>query len=260
MAATSKDKDKSKSKSSKEDTLCTNLNCGRHGHTNNQCWEKGGGKEGQAPEWWKKIKGNKVSANIAENKTANKDEPENYAMLAFDLPNEPMALVCTSDFHSEAHSIISTSNDVGSILDSGASRHFSPDRPKFLNYQELTNPEPIRAVDGRTFSVLGKGDLQIYLPNGNQKLTLITLKNVFYSPHMAFTLISVSCVDRAGFSLFIKGGMCIMHGPKLNIIGRIPNFVGYTVLSTLKPPIIPISPMLLPNKSLLTSSTTEWDM
>ena len=44
MAATSKDKDKSKSKSSKEDTLCTNSNYGRRGHTNDQCWEKGGGK------------------------------------------------------------------------------------------------------------------------------------------------------------------------------------------------------------------------
>jgi hypothetical protein len=167
-----KDKDKSKSKSSKDDVLCTNSNCGRRGHTKDQCWEKGGGKEGQAPEWWKKIKGNKVSANVAENKSAERDDPENYAMLVFDVPEEPTALVCTSDFHSEAHS---TSNDIGSILDSGASRHFSPDRPKFLNYQELINPEPIRAADGRTFSALGKGDLQVYLPNGNQKPTQITL-------------------------------------------------------------------------------------
>jgi hypothetical protein len=57
------------------------------------------------------------------------------------------------------------------------------------------SPEPIRAADGRMFSMLGKGDIGIELSNGDQKSTPITLKNVYYSPQMAFTLISVSCVD-----------------------------------------------------------------
>jgi len=34
--------------------FCTNKNCGKRGHTSDQCYEKGGGKEGQAPDWWKK--------------------------------------------------------------------------------------------------------------------------------------------------------------------------------------------------------------
>ncbi|KAF8810961.1 hypothetical protein BYT27DRAFT_7090691, partial [Phlegmacium glaucopus] len=136
-----KEKVNSQSKSSKNDILCTNLpNCGRRGHTKDQCWEKGGGKEGQAPDWWKKGKGNKVSANVAENKTAEKDEPENYAMLAYTNPDNDTALVCTSDFRSEAHA---TSNQAGIILDTGASSHFSPNRSKFLNYKELEDPEPI---------------------------------------------------------------------------------------------------------------------
>ena len=230
LAATSKPKgergkDKNKSsKSSKDDILCTNTpNCGRKGHTKDQCWEKGGGKEGQAPEWWKKKKANKPSANAVENKNPEKDEPENYAMAAFILPDDPKALVCTSDFRSEAHAI---SNHSGSIIDSGASRHFSPERSKFLNYEEFINSEPIPAADGRTFSALGKGDLKVYLPNGSQKPTLITLKNVLYSPHMAFTLISVSCVDRAGFSLLIKDGTCTIRSPSSKIIGRIPESRG----------------------------------
>jgi hypothetical protein len=61
-----------------------------------------------------------------------------------------------------------------------------------------------------TFSALGKGDLKVELPNGDQKPTLIMLKNIYYSPHMVFTLMLVSCVDQAGFSLFIKGGTCII--------------------------------------------------
>ena len=237
LAATSKTKGekgkgKNKSaKSSKDEKQCTNTNCGRTGHTIDQCWEEGGGKAGQAPDWWKKkTKGKKASANVAEGKSSEKDEPENYAMAAFILPDDPEALVCTSDFRSEAHAI---PNHSESIVDSGASRHFSPDRSKFVNYEEFINSEPIRAADGRTFSALGKGDLKIYLPNGNQKPTPITLKNVLYSPHMAFTLISVSCVDRAGFSLFIKGGNCIIRSPTSKIIGTIPENRGlYRIADT----------------------------
>jgi hypothetical protein len=230
MAATSKPKgekgkDKNRSsKSSKDDILCTNPKCGRKGHTKDQCWEEGGGKAGQAPDWWKKkTKGKSASANVAENKGSEKDEPENYAMAAFNLPDDPKALVCTSDYRSEAHAI---SNHTGSIIDSGASRHFSPERSKFLNYEEFVNSEPIRAADGRTFSALGKGDLKIQLPNGNQKPTPITLKNVLYSPHMAFTLISVSCIDRAGFSLFIKERNCTIRSPSSKVIGCIPEIRG----------------------------------
>ena len=151
--------------------------------------------------------------------------------LPNNTPNDPEALVCTSDFRSEAHAV---ANHTGSIVDSGASRHFSLEWSKFLNYEEFSNSEPIRAADGRTFSALGKGDLKIYLPNGNQKLTLITLKNVLYSPNMAFTLISVSCVDRAGFSLFIKGGYCTIRDPNSKVIGRIPEVRGlYRVTDTI---------------------------
>jgi hypothetical protein len=220
LTATSKAKG-GNSRSSKNDILCTNTNCGRRGHTKDQCWAKGGGREGQAPDWWK-TGGKQASASIAES-TPTSDEPENYAMLTYNVPDDPTALVCTSDFRSEAHAI---SKHTGTILDSGASRHFSPDRSKFLNYQELINPEPIRAADGRTFSALGKGDVQVELPNGDQKPTPITLKNAYYSPHMAFTLMSVSCIDRAGYSLYIQGGTCVIRSPKSNVIGRIPEVRG----------------------------------
>ena len=245
MASTSKSKDdkgKGKSnksnKSSKDDILCSNTNCGRRGHTGDQCWAEGGGKAGQAPEWWKKItKSKKASANVAENKSANKDEPDNFAMLASIFPNDETALTCTSDFQSEAHAASSHS---GIIIDSGASRHFSPDRSKFLNYQEFVNQEPIRAADGCTFHALGKGDIQIMLPNGNNKSTRIMLKEVYYSPIMAFTLISVSCVDRAGFSLLIRGGICEIKTTASNIIGRIPQVRGLYRISDNKSPSRPL--------------------
>ena len=234
-ASKPKGKGKDKEKSNKSDVLCTNTpNCGRRGHTKDQCWEKGGGKEGQAPDWWKKIaKDKKPSANSAETEVKEKDEPDDYAMLATIILNDEAALICTSYFRSEAHSV---SNISGIIIDSGASRHFSPDRSKFLNYKEFINQEPIRAADGRTFHALGKGDIKINLPNGNQKPTLITLKEVYYSPIMAFTLISVSCIDRAGFSLLIKGGICEVRTSTSQVIGRIPQIRGlYRVTGTKSP-------------------------
>ena len=123
-----------------------------------QCWEKGGGKEGQAPDWWKKkAKDKQTSANVAEN-TPKSDESEskNYAIVTYTLPNNSTALICTSDFQSEAHAM---SNNAGTILESGASCHFLPDCSKILNYQEMATPEPIQAVDGQTFDALGRGDL-----------------------------------------------------------------------------------------------------
>jgi hypothetical protein len=187
-----------------------------------QCYVKGGGKEKEAPEWYKKMAERKAKALVSVN-TAEKtqdDNSENYVMLTYSLPDDHTALVITSDFLAEAHAIPQSQSN-GIILNSGASRHFSPDHLKLLNYRDI-NPEPIRAANGRTFSMLGMGDLKVELPNGDQKSTPITLKNVYYSPHMAFTLMSVSCVNKAGFSLYIKGGGCVIRSTNSNIIGCIP--------------------------------------
>ena len=203
MAATKSKDGKGRNKpKGKEKTCCLNPNCDKPGHTIDQCYTKGGGKEKEALEWFKRLAAKKTasaSAHIAED---GKDDDENYAMLIYSMPKDPTALIVTSDFKAEAHA---TSADHGIILDSGTSQHFSPEHLKFLNYREIS-PEPIRAMDGHTFSALGQGNLKVELPNEDQKPTPITLKNVYYSPHLAFTLISVSCINKAGFSLFIKGG------------------------------------------------------
>ena len=218
MMRSSKGKGKERSKLTRDEIKCTNTNCGRMCHTQDHCFMKGGEKEREAPEWFKKLAERKsvlVSVNVME-KTNNNDS-ENYVMLTYGLSDDPTALILTSDFKAEADTL-SVSNLSGITLDSGASRHFSPECSKLLNFKEI-DPEPIRAADGRIFSVLGKGELKVNLLNRNQKPTLITLTNVYYSPHMAFTLMSVSCVDKAGFSLLIKGGACVICSSKSNIIG-----------------------------------------
>ena len=141
MAATTKSRGgKGKDKSNKEKRHCTNPNCRKDGHTKDQCFAKGGGKEKEAPEWFKKMSERKVpssSANAAE-KTES-DDSENHTMFTYDLPNNPTALLVTSNFTAEAHAI---SHSSGIILNSGASRHFTPEHSKLLNYREI-EPEPI---------------------------------------------------------------------------------------------------------------------
>ena len=217
MAKTKDGKNKSKTMG-RPKLQCLNQNCKKTGHTIDKCYAKGGGKEKEAPEWFKKLQKKEGSASINVAEKSEMDNNEKYAMLTCNSDNDSTTLIVTSEFPAEAHA---TSENDEIILDSGASRHFSPNRSKFINYQEI-NPEPIRAADGRTFSALGKGDLEIKLPNGDQKPTQITLMNVYYSPNMAYTLMSVSCVDQAGYSVTIKGGTCIIRSPKSKIIGQIP--------------------------------------
>jgi len=111
----------------------------------------------------------------------------------------PSALVTTSGHNHEAFSV-SPSTDL--IIDCGASSHFSPD-----------------------FSAVGCGNLVVTLPTtGGQTGPPITLKWVYYAPRMAFTLISVACLDKAGCSLIIEDGECVIRSPRpfRTLLGSVP--------------------------------------
>ncbi|OSD00475.1 hypothetical protein PYCCODRAFT_1371019, partial [Trametes coccinea BRFM310] len=51
------------------------------------------------------------------------------------------------------------------LFDSGASRHMSPHRHKFVSYETIT-PKPIHAADSHVFKAIGRGDMYITVPNG----------------------------------------------------------------------------------------------
>jgi hypothetical protein len=235
LAATSKAQGgKGKEKAKQTSSKCSN--CDKPNHTADKCWRKGGGMEGKVPEWWlekqKNVKKNKSkkdeSANNTEKAGQSNDKSDNYAMLSYTLPENSSALIFTSDFKHEAHSITKSN---GTILDCGASSHFTPECSKLLNYREIS-PEPIRSADGHTFSATGKGDLKLELPNGDQKPTPVTLKNVYYSPHLAFTLMLVGIMDQNEYDLRIKEGRCVIQSPKSNVIGQIPLICGLYHVTT----------------------------
>lgn len=66
----------------------------------------------------------------------------------------------------------------GAIFDSGCTAHVSP---------------------YRDFQAIGRGDVEVALPNGRETTRMI-LRNVLHCPGIAFTLVSMSVMDRAGYS------------------------------------------------------------
>jgi hypothetical protein len=120
IAATLKSKNgKAKAKAK---VHCSNPNCNKDSCTIYQCFTKGGGKEKDTPEWSKKPVARKSASASAHvtNKT-EQDIDDNYAMLTYSIPDDPTALVVTSNFASEAHA---ASGVNGIILDSGAADIF----------------------------------------------------------------------------------------------------------------------------------------
>jgi hypothetical protein len=57
-------------------------NCSRSGHTKQDCWSKGGGKDGQTP-WKKKGKGKKTSDSA--NSTEANDSDSDYDVAALTI-------------------------------------------------------------------------------------------------------------------------------------------------------------------------------
>ena len=109
------------------------------------------------------------------------------------------------------------------IVNCSASSQFSTNKPKFINFEAMT-PEPIHAADGHTFSAIGYGDLVVTLPlKGGETGPPITMKRVYYAPQMAFTLISIACLNKARCFLTIEDGECILHStwPYHTLLGSV---------------------------------------
>jgi hypothetical protein len=192
----------------KHDKKCSN--CEHVGHTKENCWNKGRGKEGQGPHQKKKT----------ESVNAAMPSPDvDYAFLTSTLTEVASALAIPQEQR-------------GVIVDSGASSHFCPDREKFSTFTPI-HPKPIRIADGRTLHATGRGNVMIQLPNG-QECSKVTLIEALYVPDLAFTLISTSRIVNAGMSVIMVKGWCEIWLPKpKKLIAKIPEIDGlYRITGT----------------------------
>ncbi len=106
------------------------------------------------------------------------------------------------------------------LYDSGATQHMSPFHDRFKSYCKIP-PHAITATDKRIFYAVGSGNLEIEVPNGTCP-TLITLKDVLHAPDMDLTIVSISCIAKADYSVTFKDNICQIRDKVNKVIGTIP--------------------------------------
>ena len=133
------------------------------------------------------------------------------------------AFIATSSFHCVAAKLGIPTERHSTIVDSGASRHYCPDKSKFKNFKPISNS--IKLTDGHTLPALGIGDVEITLPHGDKQNSVL-LKNCVYTPDIAFTLILIICITSSGASVVFKGNFCTILHPDKTIIAKIAHSDG----------------------------------
>ena len=95
----------------------------------------------------------------------------------------------------------------------------SPFRERFVTYQDIPAC-PITAANNRSFYAVGMGDLEINVLNGALS-TKVLLCDALYAPDLGLTVVSISCIVKAGCTVEFEDGTCKI---KRNgcIIGNVP--------------------------------------
>jgi transposase InsO family protein len=125
-----------------------------------------------------------------------------------------------------------TRNAEVDLYDSGASRHMSGFRHKFIDLVTI-EPVPITAADKRTFEAIGKGKLIIYLPNGDSGPSRVYLTNALYAPSMGVTLVSISRIAKSGCTVVFSDVFCRIYKANKDRLGEIKERRGlYRVFTT----------------------------
>ena len=100
------------------------------------------------------------------------------------------------------------------VIDSGASRHMTPDRGIFVNMMLIRTT--VRVADGTVISSIGRGDILIQMRNGEK----IRLTEVLYVPELDTNLLSIRALQTKGISVrFGLNGVEITRGDALLATG-----------------------------------------
>ena len=100
------------------------------------------------------------------------------------------------------------------IIDSGASQHLSCHRTEFLTYKTVSQSLAITIADGTKIEAYGIGDMEI-----TTEIGVIRLTDVWHVPNIASSLISVTRMVDAGFTVEFGGTACYISngGPKTKL-------------------------------------------
>ena len=132
----------------------------------------------------------------------------NSHIVTTDDPQDDL-FVCIA---SETNIMQQNTDNIPIIIDSGASRHFSPNRQYFLSLTDISH-ETVHTASGPNLKAVAKGDMIISLPNGHCH-THILLRDTLYVPQMTSTLISVNRLEKAGYAIHIENNVCQILSPR----------------------------------------------
>ncbi|KAG5717100.1 hypothetical protein E4T56_gene7174 [Termitomyces sp. T112] len=105
------------------------------------------------------------------------------------------------------------------LFDSGCTSHISPYCDDFARLTPIDH-KPFHAANKKPFSATAKDELVIDIPHGTTSSNL-HLTEVFYSPEVGYTLVSVGWLDNAGFEVTFGQGKCIIKGQDGTLVGEV---------------------------------------
>ena len=159
-------------------------------------------------ECWKCGKKGHVKAECCSKAKKRDDDKEGSRSANIATESEEFAFTTTFAGNTL---VLGTSLLVGqeiNVYDSGASGHMLLSQHHFTTFREIA-PCAINTADKTIFQATGIGNMRISIPNG--KMTMhVTLKNVPYCPDLAFTLVSLTCCNTAGYLVLLKNGKCLI--------------------------------------------------
>ncbi|KAF5333042.1 hypothetical protein D9758_017295 [Tetrapyrgos nigripes] len=178
------------------DLLCSNPKCKRRGHTIENCFREGGGKQGQYPAWWKGKKD--VPVPSANNTTASTcdDSPTILALsttvqrtTTIPLPHDPIRI----------------------IADSGATHHFFRQKSSFITYS-LHADKGGSSHENAEFDIVGRGDVKVEVMYGGVTYHLL-FRDAFHAPNVSNNLMSTGTLDRLGWTAALGKGRMVFKQP-----------------------------------------------
>ncbi|HEV7737689.1 MAG TPA: reverse transcriptase domain-containing protein, partial [Chlamydiales bacterium] len=183
--------------------------CKRSGHIREKCWEKGGGAENNAPEWWRKgqesWKKKKEKAYIADS-----DESASESAAIF---IEPAKDKYHTDAHDNVVEIVSATWEEKTVngekpfnLDTAATSHCSPVIADFIDFTPI-EPKPVKGVNGACIMATGKGTIKLRLGKGRK----IKLLNALYVPEATLRLISIGKICDDGHEATFSKTNCRIY-------------------------------------------------
>jgi transposase InsO family protein len=170
--------------SNKSDVVC--YNCEKPGHIAKDCYAEGGGSHKKGKHRGRGKKAKKADSSESSNNSDN----DEFAYSAIGVASSFKA---------------SGGGKQIRFLDSGASRHFEPDRSNFITIRSC-EPYTVEVADGRFEKATEIGEISFQCLQHGRPRT-IKLKEVYFTPWMNNGLISLTQLRKSGlyFSNKTKG-------------------------------------------------------